>query len=411
MNEINKKFKFNKGDKGIWMVYLLLCTVSLVEVFSASSGLTYKSGNFMAPLLKHGFTIFAGIVMAVIFSNIPCRFYKILTYPMLWFSGFMLLLVWAIGSTTNGANRWFDIGGFQFQPSEIAKGTVIVAAAQVFAAMQTPQGTEKRAFWDVLGITLIICFLIVPENLSTAALLFCTIYCMMIIARVPMRLVLKMTGIIVAVASLALGSILLIGDAEEATYDSPLAMTETSSDEDNAGHRKGLLHRADTWKKRMVNFFERKPENPHEYDLDANMQVGHANIAIVNSNGFGVGPGNSLQRDYLPQAYSDFIFAIICEEMGIIGGGIVMFMYIVLLFRSAMIAFQCKNAFPAFLVMGLSLLISLQAMFNMLVAVGILPVTGQPLPLISKGGTSIIVNSIYIGMILSVSHSSEKVET
>ena len=146
---------------------------------------------------------------------------------------------------------------------------------------------------------------------------------------------------------------------------------------------------------------------PEEYDLEENFQVGHANMAIVSSNIIGKGPGNSVERDYLPQAFSDFIYAIIIEEMGILGAAFVAFLYIILLFRTARISSRCENNFPAFLAMGLALLLVIQATFNMLVAVGLAPVTGQPLPLISKGGTSTIINCAYIGAILSVSRSAK----
>jgi cell division protein FtsW len=148
--------------------------------------------------------------------------------------------------------------------------------------------------------------------------------------------------------------------------------------------------------------------SPEEYDLDKDAQVAHANIAIVSSNIIGKGPGQSVERDFLSQAFSDFIFAIVIEELGIVGAAFVVFLYIVLLFRAARIASCCENNFPAFLVMGLALLLVIQTTFNMLVAVGIVPVTGQPLPLISKGGTSTIINCAYIGVILSISRSAKK---
>lgn len=147
---------------------------------------------------------------------------------------------------------------------------------------------------------------------------------------------------------------------------------------------------------------------PSDYDIEENFQVGHANMAIASSGIIGKGPGNSVERDYLPQAFSDFIYAIIIEEMGIIGAAVIAFLYIVLLYRAARIASRCENNFPAFLVMGLALLLVIQATFNMMVAVGLAPVTGQPLPLISKGGTSTIINCAYIGVMLSVSRSAKK---
>jgi cell division protein FtsW len=149
---------------------------------------------------------------------------------------------------------------------------------------------------------------------------------------------------------------------------------------------------------------------PEDYDLDKKGQVGHANIAIASSQIIGVGPGNSVQRDLLPLAFSDFIFAIIIEELGLVGAAFVALLYISLLFRTGYIARRCANPFPAFLAMGLALLIVVQALFNMMVATGLAPVTGQPLPLISKGGTSSIINCIYIGMILSISRTAKKID-
>ena len=158
-----------------------------------------------------------------------------------------------------------------------------------------------------------------------------------------------------------------------------------------------LFHRADTWKSRIDGFLDDTQVAPEDFDLDKDAQVAHANIAIVSSNWIGKGPGNSVERDFLPQAFSDFIYAIIIEEMGLAGAAAVALLYIILLFRTARIAGRCENNFPAFLAMGLALMLVVQASFNMLVAVGFMPVTGQPLPLISKGGTSTIINCAYIG--------------
>ena len=169
-----------------------------------------------------------------------------------------------------------------------------------------------------------------------------------------------------------------------------------------------VFHRFDTWKARIVKFLDFREIPPEEVDLDKDAQVSHANIAIASSNIIGKGPGNSVERDFLSQAFSDFIYAIIIEEMGIVGAFVVCLLYIVLLFRTATIANRCANAFPALLVMGIALLLVTQAMFNMCVAVGLAPVTGQPLPLVSKGGTSTIVNCIYIGVILSVSYTAKR---
>lgn len=173
----------------------------------------------------------------------------------------------------------------------------------------------------------------------------------------------------------------------------------------------GVLHRLDTWKMRIIKFVDRKPIPPEDVDLDRDAQVAHSNIAIASSGVVGRGPGNSVERDFLSQAFSDFIYAIIIEELGVVGAFFVAFLYVVLLFRAGRIATRCENNFPAFLAMGIALMLVTQALFNMCVAVGLAPVTGQPLPLISKGGTSTIINCIYIGVILSISRSAKKRQT
>lgn len=169
-----------------------------------------------------------------------------------------------------------------------------------------------------------------------------------------------------------------------------------------------MFHRADTWKARIDKFFSNKYIAPKDFDLDKDAQVAHANIAIASSNIVGKGPGNSNERDFLSQAFSDFIYAIIIEETGILGAFVVLALYVILFIRVGIIARKCENSFPTFLAMGLAFLLVSQAMFNMAVAVGLAPVTGQPLPLISKGGTSSIINCVYIGAILSISRSAKR---
>lgn len=171
----------------------------------------------------------------------------------------------------------------------------------------------------------------------------------------------------------------------------------------------GIMHRVPTWVNRLKSKND-LPPNPRDYDITKNVQVTHAQIAIATCGITGRGPGNSIERDFLPQAFSDFIYAIIIEEFGIFGGGLVMFLYLLLLYRALRIAQRCKSLFPAYLIMGLALMLVMQAMVNMAVAVGVFPVTGQPLPLISRGGTSTFVNCAYLGIMLSVSRSARKSE-
>ena len=410
---MNKKIgNLFKGDKVIWMVFFFLCMISIIEVFSASSNLTYKSQNYMGPIIYHSLMILAGVVVAVVTLNIPCRYFKLMTPFLLLISGLTLFWVLIGGESINGANRVISIMGFTFQPSEIAKGTMVLVTAQILSAMQREMGADRKAFKYILCILLPTTFLIGIENLSTAALLFGVIVLMMFIGRVPMSQMGKLVGscavlaIVGVVLILALGS---IGDTTDTSSLTETVATNTKAEpnEDNSIKSGGIFHRFTTQRNRILKFVDKKNVPPEEYDLEENYQVGHANIAIASADIIGKGPGNSVERDYLPQAFSDFIFAIIIEEMGILGATFVVFLYIVLLYRAARIASRCENNFPAFLIMGLWLLLVVQATFNMMVAVGLAPVTGQPLPLISKGGTSTIINCAYIGAILSVSRSAK----
>ena len=405
---MNKKIgNIFKGDRVIWMVFFFLCMISIVEVFSASSNLTYKSQNYMGPIVFHAVTIILGAVVAVVTLNIPCRYFKLMTPFLLIITVILLLWVLATGEKTGDASRWINIFGLTFQPSEIAKGTVVLATAQILSAMQRENGADKKAFKYILCIVVPIAFLIMVENLSTAALLCSVVYLMMIIGRVPAFQLLKLGGGVIGVALVGVLLIMAVGNDNNVAVDKAHTEQVVSTPKEKSKIEK-LLHRADTWKSRIKKFVSNEEIPPEEYDLDKDAQVAHANIAIVSSNIIGKGPGQSVERDFLSQAFSDFIYAIVIEELGILGATAVVFLYIVLLYRTARIASRCENNFPAFLAMGLALLLVIQASFNMLVAVGIAPVTGQPLPLISKGGTSTIINCAYMGVILSVSRSAKK---
>ena len=407
---MNKKTLSNifKGDKVIWMIFFFLCIISVVEVFSASSGLTYKSGSYMSPLVKHLGILMMGIFCMVITLNIKCKYFKILTPFMLIISFFTLIWVFIAGQSTNGAQRWVSLIGIQFQPSEIAKGTLVLATAQILSALQTDHGADKNAFKFIL----IVCAFIVPliglENLSTAALLCLVILLMMVIGRVPMRQLGKLLGVTLAFILAVFAGVMLLG-TDRGNVNSNKKMTEqVEQGKKEEGMLAKVFHRADTWKSRIDKFTSSEEVAPSEVDLDKDAQVAHANIAIASSNVVGKGPGNSVERDFLSQAFSDFIYAIIIEELGVEGAVGVAVLYIMLLFRTGRIASRCENNFPALLAMGLALLLVTQALFNMCVAVGLAPVTGQPLPLVSKGGTSTMINCIYVGVILSVSRSAKK---
>ena len=408
MANSSSKLKLNPGDVGIWIIFFCLCIISIVEVFSASSGLTYKTGNYFGPIMRHVGLLLVGIVFMIGASNVPCRYFKLATPMLLLASVVFLIIVWLFGESTNGASRWISIAGIQFQPSELAKGATVLAVAQILSAMQTPSGADKRAMKYVLFTAVPICILILLENFSTAMLLALVVFCMMIIGGITWRQMLPVIGVVAGLIIFFLVAVLAFGKVEEPEKNEGLALTEQVAEKSEPSFAGKVFHRFGTWKKRILKFTDDTEVKPEDFNLDEDGQVGHANIAIVNSNGIGVGPGNSVQRDFLSQAYSDFIFAIIIEELGLAGALFVCMLYIVLLFRVARIANRCENSFPAFLAMGLALMLASQAMFNMMVAVGLGPVTGQPLPLISRGGTSTILNCIYLGMILSVSYSAKK---
>ena len=237
-----------------------------------------------------------------------------------------------------------------------------------------------------------------------------TVLLMMFVGRVPLKQIGKLLGVGALLLVFALVLVMAVGTDKEDNPPKQNLTEQTIDTEENtdAGFFAKLFHRADTWKARINKFLDNKYVAPKDYDLDKDGQVGHANIAIASSNIVGKGPGNSNERDFLSQAFSDFIYAIIIEEMGIIGAVFVAFLYIVILMRAGKIASRCENSFPAFLAMGIAFLLVTQALFNMAVAVGLAPVTGQPLPLISKGGTSTIINCVYIGMLLSISRFAKK---
>jgi cell division protein FtsW len=398
-----------KGDKVIWMVFFFLCIISIIEVYSASSQLTYKNGSYLSPVLKHIGILLMGIFCMVVTLNIKCKYFKIVTPFLLIISVLMLIWVLFAGQSTNGAARWVGILGMKFQPSEIAKGALVLATAQILSAMQTEKGADQHAFKYILVVCAFIIPLILVENFSTAFLLCVVIFLMMVLGRVPMQQLGKLLGVVVLFGVLMFVLIMAVGtDHSQDVASQTLTEEVVDQPKEEPGVFSKVFHRFDTWKARIAKFADKRQLTPAEVDLDKDGQTAHANIAIASSNVVGKGPGNSVERDFLSQAFSDFIYAIIIEEMGIVGAVAVAFLYIVLLIRTGRIVNRCENNFPAFLAMGLALLLVIQALFNMCVAVGLAPVTGQPLPLISKGGTSTMINCIYVGVILSISRSAKR---
>ena len=426
------KLQLIKGDKVIWIIFLLLCVISIVEVYSSSSSLGYKTGNYWFAAFKHTALLGVGIFMMVVLLHIKCTYFKLFTPVLSIIALPMLIFVLFFGVSENDASRWIDLGLFKLQPSEVGKAAMVFVTAQILSAMQTKDGVAPNTMKYVL--TAAACFIlpIAPENLSTAAMMGAVVFFMMFIGRVPLRQLGSLLSVVVICVICVVGLVFLMGDTttpEEEKARENMHLTELSATPELQGldlsaipesHLKKyekkeetskldkLTHRFGTWKSRMLEFVDNEEVPSSEYDLDKNRQKGYANVAIATSNIVGKGPGNSVQRDFLPQAYSDFIYAIIIEEFGIFGAFFVAILYIILLYRTNHIAKNCKNPFPAYLAMGLALLIVMQALINMCVAVGLFPVTGQPLPLISRGGSSSVINCMYIGIILSISRTAAK---
>ena len=394
---MNVKKKINwsglmQGDLVIWMVFILLLMISVVEVYSASSTMSYGGkSSYWKPVMQHSSFWLIGLVTAWFVSRVPCNFFKLGGTLGLFFA-LVLQLVALFSGKINGSGRWIHLWGLTFQPSELTKMALVTYLAFIFSSLRNGKevssvGNKFAAFGAIASLALI-----VTENLSTAVLIFLIVLGMAFFAQVRAKL---LAIIFVIMVSVGAGGWILVHSIPEET------LSEWRASENP------ITHRVPTWVARITDKHE-IPDNPKDYDITDNIQVTHARIAVATSHGIGKGPGKSRQRDYLPQAYSDFIYAIIIEETGILGGLVVMFLYLLFMWRCRTIAERCKSLFPSYLVMGLSLMIVLQAMVNMAVAVGAMPVTGQPLPLISRGGSSILINCICVGMILSVSRTAKK---
>ncbi|NMB50166.1 MAG: FtsW/RodA/SpoVE family cell cycle protein [Bacteroidales bacterium] len=371
--------KIFKGDKVIWTVFIILCVISLIEVFSATSTIVYRQQNLWGPILRHATFLIGGVGVILFIHNIPYRYFSSLIFVLL-ASIVLLILTPFIGTTVNGAERWISIFGFTIQPSEVAKISLI----GTIAFLLSKQNGENDAvlFKWMVGLTAVVCGIIAFDNLSTAILLFVVCYLLMFIGKVKFVRLAKVGLAVIGLAAVFVFFLEII----------PEDWTQ-----------KGILNRADTWKNRIENFASHKEETEESYFTitDENYQVAHAKIAISNGGLLGKFPGNSTERDFLPQAYSDFIYAIIIEELGFLGGVVVLLLYVIILIRSGMIAGKIDRLFPKYLILGSALILSFQAFINMAVAVNLIPVTGQPLPLISRGGTSTLITCAYFGIILS----------
>ena len=368
--------KYIKGDKVIWTVVLLLSLLSVLVVYSSVVALAYryKGGDTASYLIKHIFIVASGIFLMYLIHKVKYSYFSRISQIAIFLAAPLLLYTLLKGVSAGEASRWLSIPGtsLTFQTSDFAKLALIIYVARMLSIKQEVIKDFKQGFLPIIIPIVIICALILPANFSTAALLFLTCLVLMFIGRMNAKHLLILVGAGIVFASLM---ILLI-------YNFPK-----------------IIKRGETWRARIENFVSG--------DSDSNFQAEQAKIAIATGGVLGKGPGNSIQRNFLPQAASDFIYAIVIEEWGLFTAVIIVFLYAVLLFRGVRIAIKTERTFGSLLAIGLSISLVFQAMINMAVAVNLFPVTGQPLPLISMGGTSIWFTSIAIGIILSVSRETD----
>jgi cell division protein FtsW len=381
---VNKTFEYLRGDKIIWLVVMVLFVFSMLAVYSASSSLAFKTadGNSSHYLYKQILSALGGILLMYFAHMVDYRYFSRIA-QILWIICVPLLvytMFW--GTSINHASRWIRLPliGWTFQTSDLAKLAVIMLLARMLSKNQENMSDFKKTVLPMLAAVLIPVIMIAKDNLSTALILFFTSVFVLFIGRLAIKHLLLLFGASAIVIGLFLSVLLL-------TPDSVLSH----------------MGRMPTWKKRIETHFIKKEHNP-----DDDYQQRQASTAIARGGFLPNGPGNSMQKHFLPEAYSDFIFAIIIEEYGLIGGIFIVFIYLLLLYRCIKIVIDAPKAFGAFLAVGLGVSLVLQAMINMAVAVGLFPVTGVTLPLVSMGGSSVVFTSIAFGIILSVSRNIEQ---
>ena len=359
-----------EGDRTIWGVVLALSLFSVLLVYS-TAGLYF--------LFNHIIKLLLGLFAMYVVHKIKFKYFSKLGQIGFLFSLVLLVLVLLIGVSVNGASRWLQIAGQQFQPSDVAKLAILIYMARQISKQRDYLDNFKDVMWYVLGPLLLVCVLILPNNFSTAALVFINGLVLMFVGKIRIKFIAGIIGV-------AFVGAISIYTAEKL---SPVVMAE-------------IIPRSATWVSRIDSFFidEEGDEQTKDY------QQTQALVAIQNGGVTGLGPGKSTQRSILPYSSSDFIYAIIIEEYGLLGGVMAMLFYLILLFRAIRISLRIESVFGSLLSISLMFSLVFQALINMLVSVGIIPVTGQTLPLISMGGTSIVFSCIAIGIVLSVSRDA-----
>lgn len=378
MNETIRKYI--KGDRIIWIVIVALAVFSSLVVYSATGNLAYKhhDGNAIYYLFRHAKFLLVGIGIIVGIHHLHYKWFARFAVIFLYFAIALLAITLLSGVSLNQASRWLTVPvvGISFQPSEIAKLALMMYIAKVLAQYQSNDSNADEAFKPIIIHVGIVCALIFREDFSTAGLIGATSLIVMFIGRVSLKYILG------TVAAVVLFVVVILWLSEYVPF----------------------LHRANTWKARIERYVGSDDGGTDVSSAD--YQSERSKMAIATGGLMGKGPGNSHQRYFLPHPYSDFVYAIITEEFGFVGAFFVMLAYLILLFRSGVIVRASSRTFPAFLVVGLSTLLCVQAFINMGVAVGVFPVTGQPLPLVSMGGTSTLFTCLALGAILSVSRNN-----
>ena len=401
MNVINKTMR---GDKVIWIVALILGVISLIVVYSATSALAVSKyeGDTGKVLMKHLGMLLFGFAMMIIGSRINYKRYAKIALLLMIPCLALLLYTLVFGRNINDASRSISVGGFSFQPSEMAKIILITYLARQLIMMEGSVYNFKDFLLKLALPILVTAALIFSENLSTAVILIAVCMVLLFIGRVKFLHILALVGLCVVGMAAYLGY-----DAIKTNIDNK--HRRAAQQEMVIGEKvetyKEKQNRIQTWSNRLKSMGEDK-EKVDPFD-DKHMQRTYADIAVASSSIFGKGPGKSEQRNFLPHPYSDFIYAIIIEEYGLIGGVIVLMLYVILFTRVLRIVIKRPLTFGSLMAFGLGFLIILQAMVNMGVSIGLLPVTGQPLPFVSMGGTSLMATGLIIGMILSVTRSIE----
>lgn len=376
------------GDKYIWGIYLLLLLVSVIELFSASS-FEVTSSNVYAPLIRHAIFLAAGLGIVLVFQRMHYVVFRKWARTFALVSLILLIIVNVAGVSINGAERALNVLGFTIQPPEIAKLAIVLVLAQILATTQRPRGVSLGGIIGAASVVLIFCGLTFTNGLTNTILLMSVSLCMFLIGGMEFKKFIIVIAIYIASASM----VMIIKNTSSSNDFRDDVATEQV---ENNG-----IGRQATWVNRIKRHLA--GVSPEDKITDDNRQTMMAHFAQAHGGLSGQGPGNSRESSRLPLAFSDYIYSIIVEDTGFIGGACLLMLFLCLIMRAGRIASKCSRAFPALLIMGCAVLIAFQAIVHIAIVVGVAPVSGQPLPFISKGGTSILTMSAAIGMMLSVS--------